>query len=101
LDYLNSNPAIRERSSWQKIRTMKYIDLLKAYFNSEEFEQSIYELYKKENQNYINKYIFFAKTYVSYFQCYNPNSTPENTNSSTSSNPFETNYSNEMPLSLY
>jgi len=55
LDYLNSNPAIRERSSWQKIRTMKYIDLLKAYFNSEEFEQSIYELYKKENQNYINK----------------------------------------------
>jgi hypothetical protein len=48
LDYLNSNPAIRERSSWQKIRTMKYIDLLKAYFNSEEFEQSIYELYKKK-----------------------------------------------------
>ena len=46
LDYLNSNPVIRERSGWQKIRTMKYIDLLKAYFNSEEFEQSIYELYK-------------------------------------------------------
>ena len=46
LDYLNSNPVIRERSGWQKIRTMKYIDLLRAYFNSEEFEQSIYELYK-------------------------------------------------------
>jgi hypothetical protein len=101
LDYLNSNPAIRERSSWQKIRTMKYIDLLKAYFNSEEFEQSIYELYKKGNQNYINQYIFFSKTFVSYFQSYNPNSTPENTNFSTSSNPFETNYSNEMSLSSY
>ena len=101
LDYLNSNPVIRESSGWQKIRTMKYIDLLRAYFNSEEFEQSIYELYKKGNQNYINQYIFFAKTYVSYFQCYNPYLTPENTNSSTSSNPLETNYSNEMPLSSY
>ena len=80
---------------------MKYIDLLRVYFNSEEFEQSIHELYKKENQNYINQYIFFAKTYVSYFQCYNPNSMLENTNSSTCSNPFETNYSNEMSLSSY
>ena len=101
LDYLNSNPVIRERSGWQNIRTMKYIDLLRAYFNSEEFEQSIYELYKKGNQNYINQYIFFSKTFVSYFQSYNPNSTPENTNFSTSSNPFETNYSNEMSLSSY
>ena len=35
LDYLNSNPVIRESSGWQKIRTMKYKDLLRAYFNSE------------------------------------------------------------------
>lgn len=96
LDYLNSNPVIRESSGWQKIRTMKYKDLLRAYFNSEEFKQSIYELYKKDNQNYINQYIFFSKIFVSYFQSYNPNSTQENTNSSTISNPFETNCNDEM-----
>ena len=96
LDYLNSNPVIRERSGWQKIRTMKYIDLLKAYFNSEEFEQSIYELYKKGNQNYINQYIFFSESFVTYFQSYNLNSMSKNANSSTSLNPVETNYSDEM-----
>ena len=101
MDYLNSNPAIRERSSWQKIRTMKYIDLLKAYFNSEEFEQSIYELYKKENQNYINQYIFFSKTFITYFQSYNLNSILENNNSPNGSNPSETNYSDEIPLQVY
>ena len=96
LDYLNSNPVIRERSGWQKIRTMKYIDLLRAYFNSEEFEQSIYKLYKKGNQNYINQYIFFSESFVTYFQSYNLNSMSKNANSSTSLNPVETNYSDEM-----
>ena len=101
LDYLNSNPVVSENSGWQKIRTMKYIDLLRVYFNSEEFEQSIYELYKKENQNYINQYIFFAKTYITYFQSYNPYSMLENNNSSNSLNPFETNYNDEIPLQAY
>ena len=96
LDYLNSNPVIRERSGWQNIRTMKYIDLLRAYFNSEEFEQSIYKLYKKGNQNYINQYIFFSESFVTYFQSYNLNSMSKNANSSTSLNPVETNYSDEM-----
>ena len=101
LDYLNSNPVVSENSGWQKIRTMKYIDLLRVYFNSEEFEQSIHELYKKENQNYINQYIFFAKTYITYFQSYNPYSMLENNNSSNSLNPFETNYNDEIPLQAY
>ena len=101
LDYLNSNPVVSENSGWQKIRTMKYIDLLRVYFNSEEFEQSIHELYKKENQNYINQYIFFAKTYITYFQSYNPYSMLENNNSSNSLNPLETNYNDEIPLQAY
>ena len=101
MGYLNSNPVVSENSGWQKIRTMKYIDLLRGYFNSEEFEQSIHELYKKENQNYINQYIFFAKTYITYFQSYNPYSMLENNNSSNSLNPFETNYNDEIPLQAY
>ena len=99
LDYLNSNPLISEKSGWQKIKSMKYIDLLKAYFNSDEFAQTISELYKKENKNYINQYIFFSKTYVTFFQSYQTNTTKENNNASNSTIPFETNYSNEMPLS--
>ena len=75
---------------------MKYIDLLRAYFNSEEFEQSIYKLYKKGNQNYINQYIFFSESFVTYFQSYNLNSMSKNANSSTSLNPVGTNYSDEM-----
>jgi hypothetical protein len=94
LDYLNSNQLISERSGWKRIKSMKYIDLLKAYFNSEEFEQSMDELNKKENQNYINKYIFFSKNYITYFQSYNSNLTIEN--NSTSINFIPNNISNEV-----
>ena len=97
LDYLNSNPIISERSGWNKIKSMKYIDLLRAYFNSEEFDQSLDEVIKKENQNYINKYIFFAKTYITYFQSYNSNSTIEN--NSTSINFIQSNISHEFNYS--
>ena len=101
LDYLNSNPLISDKSGWNKIKSMKYIDLLNAYFNSDEFVQTIHKLYKKEKQNYINQYIFFAKTYVTFFQSYKSNSIPEKNNVSNTSIPFETNYSNEIQLSLY
>ena len=97
LDYLNSNPIISERSGWNKIKSMKYIDLLRAYFNSEEFDQSLDEVIKKENKNYINKYIFFAKTYITYFQSYNSNSTIEN--NSTSINFIPSNISHEFNYS--
>ena len=101
MNYLNYNQLINEKSGWQKIKSMKYIDLLNAYFNSDEFNQTIHELIKKENQNYINQYIFFSKTFVTFFQSYQTNSTKGNNNTSNSSIPFETNYSNEMPLSSY
>ena len=51
--------------------------------------------------NYINQYIFFAKTYVTLFKSYQANSSQENNDASNSSIPFETNYSNEISLSLY
>lgn len=53
---------------------MKYIDLLKAYFRSKEFDESIniLKLSKKENLNYIKRYCFYALTYIDYFQSYKP-----------------------------
>ena len=47
---------------------MKYIDILKAYFSSLEFEESIIELYnKKEKIEYIEEYVNKALTYVNFF----------------------------------
>ena len=47
---------------------MKYKDILKAYFSSKEFDESIKELYnKKEKLSYIEKYINKALNYVDYF----------------------------------
>ena len=73
LEYLNSNKKISEESGWEIIKKMKYIDLLRAYFNSNEFQHSIKELSKKESNDYINSYIIFASNYVDYFLSYKPN----------------------------
>ena len=32
LDYLNSNPKISSNSGWDKLKNMKYVDLLREYF---------------------------------------------------------------------
>ncbi len=68
LKYLDKNPAINKLSSFNIIRKMKYKDLLKAYFISKEFENSIIELSKKgEKVDYIEKYINEALRYVHFF----------------------------------
>ena len=46
---------------------MKYIDILKAYFVSKNFEQSIEALYKRENKIYIEEYVNKSLTYVNFF----------------------------------
>ena len=47
---------------------MKYKDILKAYFSSKEFEESIKELYnKKQKLSYIENNINKALNYVDYF----------------------------------
>ena len=72
LKYLNSNKKISEESGWNIIKNMKYIDLLKAYFNSKEFGQNIEKLSKKETNVYTNAYINCSYTYVDYFLSYKP-----------------------------
>ena len=68
LNYLKKNPEICTNSEFEKIKDMKYKDILKAYFNSLEFEQSIIELNnKKERIDYIEEYINKAITYVDFF----------------------------------
>ena len=73
LEYLNSNKVISEESGWKIIKNMKYIDLLKAYMNSNEFQQYIKELSKKETKYYIDALIYFASTYIDFFLSYDPN----------------------------
>ena len=50
---------------------MKYEELLKIYFTSAEFENSLIELYEKnksEKIDYIEDYINKAATYVEFFR---------------------------------
>ncbi len=68
LEYLNNNEKINKVSLFNKIRNMKYIDILNAYFISREFEESIFELHqKKEKIEYIEEYINKSLTYVSFY----------------------------------
>jgi PKD repeat protein len=68
LNYLKENPEICENSEFEKLKNMKYIDILRAYFSSMEFEDSIVELYnKKEKIDYIEEYVNKALTYVNFF----------------------------------
>ena len=68
LNYLKNNPEICKNSDFEIIKDMKYIDILKAYFSSFEFEQSIIELYNKnEAIEYIEEYINKSLNYVHFF----------------------------------
>jgi hypothetical protein len=68
LKYLQNNPQISKNSGFDMIKKMKYRDLLKAYFESKEFENTISQFRNKnESDDYINTYILLAKNYISYF----------------------------------
>ena len=68
LNYLNENPEINNISGFDKIKKMKYVDILKAYFSSGEFENSIINMInQKEDNYYIEKYVNTALTYVDYY----------------------------------
>ena len=71
MEYLENNPEISKESGFDLIKVMKYKDLLKNYFNSAEFEDSIIRL-KKENEDkdYALDYVIKAKKYVEYFSNY-------------------------------
>ena len=71
INYLMVNDDIRKKTEFDKIINMTYEELLKAYFSSAEFEDSLVELYKKNKQekiDYFEDYIYRAKSYISFFK---------------------------------
>ena len=70
LEYLDSNQEEGLKSVWESIKNTEYVDLLRDFFNSHEFEKSVAKL--KEDKDYINSYKYFAKTYVEFFLNHKP-----------------------------
>ena len=68
LNYLKKKQKIYTKSLFSKICSMKYIDILKAYFLSSEFEESIIQLHNKgEDIEYLEDYINKSLNYVQYY----------------------------------
>lgn len=69
LKYLEENPFISQNSGFDEIKETKYEDLLKEYFNSLEFEETILRLREEEeNEEYIRKYINLAKGFIDFYK---------------------------------
>ena len=73
LDYLDTNSEISEKSGLIKIMNTKYIDLLRDFFSSNEFELIVCELSQGKDKNYFNLYKFFSEIYLDFFANYKPN----------------------------
>lgn len=68
IEYLEHNVTISKNSGFDVIKKFKYKELLKAYFSSKQFEDSILEMKnKKETINYILDYIRVSKNYIKFF----------------------------------
>lgn len=68
LNYLDNHPEVCNVSKYSIIRKMKYKRLLRAYFLSKEFEETIIDLHnKKEKTEYIEKYINRSMGYIHHF----------------------------------
>jgi hypothetical protein len=68
LNYLENNPDICQRSGFDLIKDRKYKDILKIYFSSAQFENSLIQLKaEKESSEYIQEYIDKASTYISFY----------------------------------
>ena len=71
LKYLEENPEISKRAGFDIVQNIKYKELLSMYFNSAQFENSLYTLKdEKEPPEYIQEYIHRARTYVSFYSNY-------------------------------
>ena len=59
---------ISKNSGFDIIKNKKYKDLMRMYFSSKEFEDSILRL-KQENEDreYIYEYIYRAKSYIQFY----------------------------------
>ena len=102
LEYLKKNSEISEKSGWERIKKMKYKDLLKAFFNSKEFANSIIKLKQKEDKVYIKNYLYFSLNYIDYFQSYKPSTKKKNKKRKLKSelNQNSGNESNNPPLKV-
>ena len=68
LKYLEENLEISKISGFNLLKKMKYRDILRHYFSSVEFEQSIKQLEKEnEDDEYIKEYVLLSKGYIKYF----------------------------------
>jgi hypothetical protein len=68
LDYLEKNLEISKKSGFDLIKNKKYKDILISYFNSAEFENSLFQLKtEKESPEYILEYINKSKNYVNFY----------------------------------
>ena len=68
LNYLEKNPEICRKSGFDLIKDRKYKDLLEFYFSSTQFENSVIQLKaEKESPEYIQEYIYRARSYVSFY----------------------------------
>ena len=74
VQYLEKHPEISKKSGFDIIKNKKYKDLLNIYFNSSEFEDSVFRL-KNENEtnDYIQEYVLKAKNYVKFYSNYGKN----------------------------
>ena len=71
MKYLDVNKEISQKSEFDKIRKMKYEEILRVYFSSAEFEKSLIELYEKnknEKIDYFEDYINKAVSYIDFFK---------------------------------
>ena len=71
MKYLEKNKEISQKAEFDKIKKLKYEELLRIYLSSAEFENSLIELYEKnksEKIDYIEDYINKAVSYVDFFK---------------------------------
>ena len=79
LKYLEENPVVAKRAGFDIIQDMKYKDLLRIYFMSQQFENSIDQLkHENESSSYIQEYIHRAKTYITFYSIYDNNEEKKN-----------------------
>ena len=67
LKYLEIHENIKQKSGFNVIGNLIYIDILKEYFKSEDFVDSVRKLEGKEDEHYIQEYVNNAKEYINFF----------------------------------
>ena len=67
LDYLEKSDEICQNSNYYKFKNMKLYQILDEYLRSNEFEQKIANLIKKEDSIYMYTYIHIAYNLIDYY----------------------------------